>query len=349
MARYTTSIEKVCFAGVDYHKKFSVATVGDQNGNIVKLGVRLANDKESIRRFFADYAGIQVAVESCRGYEWFVDYLKELGLIVHLANPLQTKLISQSRAKTDKVDSKTLMQLLAIGFLPTCYQPTPEERRLRERLRWRASAVRSTTTMKIRIHALLDKENLGLGIERVFSTKGRQFLSQVPLTETRRQLLNQHLLALEFHESLVSSEDAWVKQAVKESHGAQLLMTIPGIGELTALVLVAELGDITRFKTSGQVASYVGLTPKVKASADHYRLGGISKQGSSMVRWMLCQAAWMAIRCSYEFLGHYNSVLKRCGKQAAITSVSRKLVQVAFRVLRDQQSYKCELVGKKPA
>src|ERR1700730_4878120 len=96
MARSTTSrkellarplTETACYAGIDYHKKFSVVTLGDCKGNVLLEGYRLVNDKAQIKRFFADYVGIQCAVESCRGYEWFVDYLKELGLVVHLANP----------------------------------------------------------------------------------------------------------------------------------------------------------------------------------------------------------------------------------------------------------------------
>jgi len=349
MAKSTTSLSPVTYAGIDFHKKFSVVTLGDAKGSVVLDGHRLVNDKEVIKKFFAAYPGIECAVESCRGYEWFVDYLKELGLIVHLSNPYRTKLIVQSRCKTDKVDSRALMQLLAIGFLPVCYQPSPEERRLRERLRWRASLVQHATKMKIKIHAVLEKENQVLGIERLFSSAGRKFLSKVPLSEPRKVLLTEHLKLLEFYEKAVRGEDAWVNATAKKLPQAQLLMTIPGIGELTALLIVAELGTVKRFRNAGQVAAYVGLVPRVDASADHYRFGAITKQGSSLLRWILNQAAWQAVKHSYEFRCHYNSVMKRCGKQAAIVSVARKLIQVAYRVLRDKKEYKAELIGRQAA
>jgi transposase len=349
MAKCTTSFSTVTYAGIDYHKKFSVVTLGDAKGAVVVSGHRLVNDKTVIKKFFADYPGIECAVESCRGYEWFIDYLKELGLTVHLSNPYKAKLIVQSRCKTDKLDSRALMQLLAIGFLPTCYQPTAEERKLRERLRWRASLVQHTTKMKIKVHALLDKENQGLGIERLFSSAGRKFLSKVPLSEPRQALLTEHMKLLEFYEESVRCEDTWVKAVAKKSPQAQMLMTIPGIGELTALLIVAELGTVKRFRNAGQVASYVGLVPKVSSSAERYSTGRLTKEGSPLLRWILNQAAWQAVKHSYEFHRHYSSVMKRCGKQAAIVSVARKLIQVAYRVLRDNKEYKAELVGRQAA
>jgi hypothetical protein len=144
MRRSATLACVITYAGVDYHKKFSMITLGDQSGKFVTTQ-RLPNERQSIEAFFAEYPNLQVAVESCRGYEWFVDLLKEIGLTVHLANPYQVALIAKTRCKTDKIDSKILMELLAMGFLPTCYQPTPSERRVRERLRWRTHLVRNTT------------------------------------------------------------------------------------------------------------------------------------------------------------------------------------------------------------
>ena len=178
----------VNYAGIDYHKKFSVITLGDSKGKVVRTE-RIINDKHALKTFFKQYPGVICAVESCRGYEWFLDYLKELGHEVHLVNAYQTKLIAQSRCKTDKVDSRILMELLAIGFLPTCYQPTAMERQLRERLRWRAHLVRLTTRTKLQIHSLLDKENLGTSIPTLFTLEGRQFLTEVQLSPGRQTLL----------------------------------------------------------------------------------------------------------------------------------------------------------------
>lgn len=346
MRKSTPPACAVNYAGIDYHKKYSVVTLGTADGKAVKTE-KLINDKKIIKRFFSQYPGIVCAVESCRGYEWFLDYLKELGLTVHLVNPYRTKLIAQSRCKTDKVDSRILMELLAIGFLPTCYQPTPGERQLREKLRWRAHLVRLATRTKLQIHSVLDKENLGTTIpNQLFSAEGRGFLNQVQLSPARQQLLQQQLEMLEYFESLVRAEDSWSRKTAKAMPEAQLLMTIPGIGDLTALLIVAELGDIERFKSTSQVASYVGLVPTIRSSADTRWIGTITKQGSSHLRWMLVQCAWQAIRISLPLRMHFASVSKRCGKNAAIISVARKLIQIAYRVLKDKKEFAPELVGK---
>jgi transposase len=298
-----------------------------------------------MRQFFAAYPDVVCAVESCRGYEWLLDFLKEdLKLTVELVNPYRTKLITQSRCKTDRIDSKVIMELLAKGFLPTCYQPTPEERRVRERLRWRAHVVRYATRMKVRIHALLDKENAGLSCDP-FSVEGRKLLKQIQLRPGRQELLTEHIRILEFFEAAVKEEDSWVHKTAKSNAAAKLLMTIPGIGELSAVLLVHELGDIKRFKDASSVAAYFGLVPSVHSSADRFRYGPITKQGSKHVRWMLIQCAWQAIRVSLPLRYHFNAVSRRCGRNPAVVSVARKLVKTAYRVLRDNKAFNAELVG----
>jgi len=347
MDKCTTSLSVVTYAGIDYHKKFSVITLGDQNGKVVTTG-RLSNDRQLIKKFFCEFPGVTCAVESCRGYEWFVDYLKELGLIVHLSNPYQTKQIAQSRCKTDKVDSRILMELLAIGFLPTCYQPTPEERALREQLRWRAHLVRYSTRMKIRIHSLLDKENCGSAID-LFGLEGQKFLKQVRLSPVRQALLEEHLLLLEHIDELVAKENTWVKKTAMANQQARLLMTIPGISYLSALIIIAELGDIGRFKRAAQVASYAGLVPSIYSSGNVRKTGAITKQGSKLLRWMLVQCAWRAVSCSHHLRCHFAMVSQRCGKNAGAVAVARKLIQIAYRVLRDQKPFASELLGKRVA
>lgn len=353
MAKYSTftqtltepTLSLVTFAGIDYHKKASVVTLGDAKGNVLRTDT-LVNDRIVISDYFAQFPNLVCAVESCRGYEWFVDLLQTLVSKVHLSNPYQTKLIAQSRCKTDKVDSKIIMQLLAIGFLPTCYLPTLEERELRERLRWRVQLVRYATRTKIKIHALIDKENLGLTIKSPFTKAGKAVLRKLELsTAGRRLLLDEYLDVLESYETRILAEDRWVIQTAKRLPQAGLLMTIPGIGALSALIILAELGDIQRFRTAKQVVSYSGLCPSLYSSADKHRHGRITKQGPALLRWILVQNAWQAIRFSPELRLHYLMVQRRSGSQAAILSLSRKLLKISFRVLRDQKPFDKSLIN----
>lgn len=343
MARSTTSARLETYAGIDYHKKFSMVTLGDREGNVLSTH-RLPNDPASIQKFFAEYSGLICTVESCRGYEWFVELLQSMDLTVHLCHAYAVKLIAQSRCKTDKIDSRILMQLLAKGFLPTCYQPTPEERALRERVRWRMHVVRNATRVKVRIHSLLDKENKGM--TNLFQKQGRQRLSELKLASTSRQeILEQHIELLDYLESLQGEADKSLTKIGKESEEVQLLRTIPGVGNFSALVIIAELGNIHRFKRSAQVVSYAGLAPSTYSSGSVRRSGAITKQGSPCLRWILVQDAWIAIRFSEPLRYHFVSVSRRCGRRAAILSVARKLLQIAYRVLRDRKPFDPKLVS----
>lgn len=350
MRRSATLSCVITYAGIDYHKKFSMVTLGDQSGKAVTTQ-RLPNDRQSIERFFSEYPNLQVAVESCRGYEWFVDLLKEIGVTVHMANPYQVALIAKSRCKTDKIDSRILMELLAIGFLPTCYQPSAGERRLRERLRWRTHLVRNATRIKIRIHALLDKENLGIGLgKNLWCGTAREGLEKVQMQGPgRQQLLSKHLRLLEQLEKMVAVEDEWVRKTARTNQDAQLLMTIPGVGEFSALTILAELGNVKRFKRSAQVVNFSGLAPSLHQSANSRFPGPITKQGSAALRWILVQDAWRAVRHSPQFRLFFSTVSKRCGRHGAIVATARKLLQVAYRVLRDQVPYDPARVGNQTA
>lgn len=129
--------DSVVFAGIDYHKKHSVITLGDKDGTRI-WQEKIFNDRETIISFFKRFpAGVSCAIENTRATEWFIELLKEIGLKVHVSNTYAVKLITESRCKNDKIDSRVLMELLAKGFLPLCYQPSREERLLKEQLKWR--------------------------------------------------------------------------------------------------------------------------------------------------------------------------------------------------------------------
>lgn len=184
MKRSTTILDNpAVYAGIDYHKRFSVVTLGDAAGTIISQN-SLKNDEQIIRNFFLRLAPWKCAIENCRGNEWFVDLLKQSGCDVKVSNTYAVRLIAQSTKKNDKIDSKILMELLAKDYLPTCYQPTQEERLLRERLRWRTRLMRSRTQYKNVAHALMDKENKG---KSVTSKKARKEIHENPHLSQGRQ------------------------------------------------------------------------------------------------------------------------------------------------------------------
>lgn len=337
MGRFTTAVSKAIYAGIDYHKKFCMVTLGDAHGNVLEQ-CKLPNDKQTIIQFFRPLEGVICAIESCRGYQWLVELLQSLGIDVRICNTLKAKLIIQTKNKNDKIDSKKLMQLLAKGFLPECYQATPYEREIRERLRWRNQLVRSCTKLKVLISDQVDKENLGLDQKDLFSQKCREFLRSAELSDPRRMRVLQQLEMLEELELKVKLEDKWVtQQALKNDH-CRLLMTVPGFGSLTSLALVAELGDINRFARANQVARYVGLTPSENSSADRRQLGPITKEGSKFLRWLLIQAAWKSL-LHPAFKRRFSRIAHRTNRNTAVTAVARATVEIAFHILKEQKPF----------
>jgi len=328
--------EKAFFAGVDFHKRFSVITLGGKEANILSQH-KLINDEGEIKKFFLQHGPLVCAIENCRGIEWFVEIVKACGCEVRVANTFAVKQIAQTAKKTDRVDSKILMELVARNYLPTVYQPTRNERILREKLRWRTKLMRSRTQFKNVAHATLDKEHKGAQLD---SALGRECLEQQSgLSVERHEQLQDCLQVIEFFHEAMDESDRALDHIAQENPDVQRLTTIPGIGNHSGLMLVAELGDITRFKSARHVAGYLGLVPRLYASADTTRLGRITKQGPGHLRRILVQDAWVAVRDSEAFRQKFNSILKRRGKKTAVVAIARMIAEIAYHVLKDKTEF----------
>lgn len=332
--------EQAMFAGIDYHKFFIMVSIGDEDGEIL-LRERIPTEKAELMRFFQQFPHLTCVVESCRGYEWFVDFLKdEFQFEVYVCSAAAIKaFLSRTRSKCDRLDSDSLLELLAKDFLPLCYVPTARERELREMLRWRCRVLRSETGAKLRIHSILDKENKGKQ-KNLFSVAGREYLHQVQLlNETRREILDDQFELLQAYESIRKKYDTRFAKLARTLPDAVRLKTIPGVAEFSAMVLIAEIGDISRFRNAKQLVKYVGLNPGVYESGKTRRMGGITKQGPSILRWILVQDAWVAVQTSVELRIRYNILLKRCGKKKAIVAIARRLLEIVFHVLKHKVTY----------
>lgn len=334
-----TTIEAAVYAGIDYHKRTSAITFGDKQGKVLEQ-FNLCNNKEYLAEFFGRFVKLECVVESCRGYEWLVDMLQEIGHTVHVGDSRSIKLIAQTRCKTDKIDSRILMELLAIGFLPTTYMPTAKEREYRELLRHRSTLVRTATRSKLRVHALLDKENKS--VRYPFSGQGRRTIAELELSESRRQILERELEVIDFAEEHAHQQELRIRRFASREPDVTRLRKIPGFDVLMSMAFLAEVGDVKRFKNADQVAAYLGLVPRVYASGNTMRCGRITKTGSKFMRWMLVQAAWTAIKGSPNLRLRFATISRRRGKKVAIIAIARKLTTIAYRVLRDKSNYKEE-------
>jgi transposase len=213
-------------------------------------------------------------------------------------------------------------------------------------LRHRISLVRLGTQLRNRIHAVAADH----GYDRpasYWTGPGRGWLAELDLPATSREIVTDCLAVIDALAVLTDRLDGELHQHAKADPRVKALRTLPGVGEFTALVMVAEIGDITRFPNARKLASWAGLTPTVRGSDLKVRHGHISKQGSAWLRWVMNQAAQTAKR-SPEFAATYSSIAKRRGKKIATIAVSRKLLTRAWHLLSEMQAADASAPPRQP-
>jgi len=257
--------------------------------------------------------------------------LEDYGFEPHLVHPLQCKAIASARLKNDKVDAAILAQLLRADLLPEAWIAPPAVRQLRALLRHRAQLVRLRTLLRNRIHAVLADH----GQDRpagCWSGPGRAWLASLPLPAVSREVIEDDL-AMTGALQVPTGRPGWeAHQRARSDPRVKILTQLPGVGPYTALVILAEVGDVTRFGSARKLAAWAGLTPTVRGSDRTVRHGHISKQGSAWLRWILCEAAQTAKRHP-DFAASYQAIAARRGKKIATTAIARKLLTRAWHLL----------------
>jgi len=194
--------------------------------------------------------------------------------------------------------------------------------------------------MKNRIHMLLMKNNLRSPFSDLFGVKGLSYLKEIDLPAYHRQQVETYLLLYEKLQEQIEPLSKRVRCLAKENHTAQLLMTIPGIGPITAMFIVAEVDDISCFRSYRNLASYAGLVPSLDASAGKEKMGRITKQGSRYLRTALVEAAQAAARMQNSRLRiFFRRRIVKAGYQKAVVATAHKILQYAFYVWKNQTPY----------
>src|SRR5262249_56308918 len=253
-----------------------------------------------------------VAIEASGTWWWLVDLLESLGHQPVLSHPKQTRAIASARLKNDRVDADRLVLLLRGDLLPTVWIPPPALREARELIRHRIQLAWVRGELRNRVVALLARRNLQpTSAKSWFTTRGGQELEGLPLPEIPHRVREDSGALLRLLDAQIRQLDVEITQRWGSDPRVQRLCTIPGIGPFIAIVLLLELGDIRRFTHAKQVASYIGLTPRIRASADRIRTGHISKEGNRLLRWALGLAATQAARRAGPLRTWFYAVKKR--------------------------------------
>jgi transposase len=326
---------------LDVHKRLVEACVLDDSGQVV-LRHRFTLSRESLVDFASTMltAEDRVVLEATTNTWTVVQILKPLVAQVVVSNPLATKAIAAAKVKTDKVDALVLAQLLRLDYLPRVWEPDQATQQLRRLCSRHASLVADRTTVKNRIHSVLAMRLIVPPVTKLFSAKGLAWLRQVALDEEGRFLIDSDLRLLEHIEQEIAALDRLLVPKAHQDARVKLLMTQPGVDFRVAQTVLAALGDIGRFRDGDHAASYLGLVPKVKQSAEHCYHGSITKHGNGHARWMLVQAA-QHLRNHPGPLGvFFRRLAKKKNHNVAVVATARKLVVIAWHLLTKNEPYR---------
>jgi transposase len=332
------------YVGIDLHKHLIVGHVVDPAGK--KLDTFRY---DSVHPATLEYIGRtrlkredEVALEATTHCWAVARALQPFVARVVVSNPMATKAIAKAKVKTDKVDAAVLAHLLRLGYLPEVWQPDDATRDLREWTARRTRLVGQRTAVINRLRSTLAQRLLDCSYQMT-SPAARQWIAGQKVDNDVRWLLDSDLRLMD---SLQAELDAMDKLMAKRGYvdpRVKLLMTLPGVSQHTAQSLLAAIGDITRFRDADALASYLGLVPSTRQSANHCYHGPITKQGRGHTRCMLIQAA-QSVRTHPGPLGYFfRRLRKRKPHNVAIVAVAHKLVLLAWHVLTKGEPYRYAL------
>jgi transposase len=325
--------------GVDLHKRMSQIAVLTADGELTQH--RLPNDPARLEPFFAQLpTPSPIAIEASGTWWWLVDLLERLGHQPVLSHPKETKAIASARLKNDKVDAQRLALLLRGDLLPTVWIPPAALREARELIRHRVGLIWLRTQVRNRLLAMLARRNLQpTHVKRWLTVRGQRERQTLALTAAPTTIRDDGLALLPVLDAQIRRLDTELAQQWGSDPRVQRLLTIPGIGPFLAILLVLELGDVERFPSAKHLASYVGLTPRIRASADRVRSGHISKEGNRLLRWALVLAATQAARRPGPLRAWFRAVQHRKGKKIARVALARRLAEIVYHVWKDHVDY----------
>lgn len=326
--------------GVDYHPEFQqIASVDTEAGDFQECRLQHREEAEQFYRELAKRAvAVRIGMEASGHARWLERLFRELRFELWIGDA--TRICSQRvrKQKTDRQDAQLILQLLVEDRFPRIWVPSAENRDLRQLLWHRHRMVQARTRVMNQLQAVALNEGLRCK-KRLWRGQGREQLEsfQLGLWASRRrhdllQLLDQlNPTILELTQAIEGEAEKCPK--------ARLLRTHPGVGALTALAFVLILGDVERFRCGKQVASYLGLAPAEDSSGGRRRLGHISKQGSSMARFLLVEAAQATVRSDPSWRSKYFHLMQRRGRKTAKVALARRLAVDLYWMWRKQWDY----------
>ena len=324
--------------GVDFHPEFQqIASVDTETGEFQEK--RLAH-REDAETFYRALAGqkVRVGMEASGHARWFERLLTELQFELWIGDAAEIQSKRVRKQKTDRQDAQLILRLMLKDDFPQIWVPSWENRDLRQLLWHRHRMVQVRTRIMNQLQALALNEGLRCK-KRLWREHGRRQLESFRLAPWASRRRRDLLELLDRLNPTIAELSQAIEQEAEKCPEAQRLMTHPGVGPLTALAFVLIIGKAERFQCGKQIASYLGLVPLEKSSGNRRRLGHITKQGSSMVRFLLVEAAQVTVRSLPEWRRKYVQLMMRRGRKIAKVAMARRLAVALYWMWRKGWNY----------
>ena len=345
------------YCGLDVAGVSSYVYVTDEKGRKLSSGAVDTTPLALERRLkgFVGPGGLWVAVEAGNQTAWVYEVLTKMGARVTVVNPSKVKPIAQSRRKTDKIDARILCDLLRMEGLPhPVHMPGRDTRALRGLLVARRQLVTARTKVCNVVRGMLRQEGMRLPAGTLLTKKGWQAcmaqgfeVAHLPVI-----LASYFEVFVRLNDSIRELERELVQREAKDAR-AKRLQTIPKLGRITSLTFLAAVDDVHRFSSSRKLVGYSGLAPTVRSSGERTEYGSISREGRRELRAMFVQVAHLITmdksRASQPLRSWFKRVQKKRGKKTAIVGLARRLLVIAYRLLKDETDYDAARLKRKAA
>jgi transposase len=325
--------------GVDFHPEFQqIAWVDTDTGELQEQRLQHREEAETFyRELAARGMQVRVGMEASGHARWFERLLAELQIELWIGDAAAIQAKRVRKQKTDRQDAQLILKLMLKDDFPRIWIPSWENRDLRQLLWHRHRMVQARTRIMNQLQAVALNE--GLRCKKRLWRSQRQRLESFRLAPWANRRRRELLELLDRLDPTIAELSQAVEQEVEKCPEAQRLATHPGVGPLTALAFVLILGKAERFQCGKQVASYLGLVPMEDSSGNRRRLGHISKQGNSLLRFLLVEAAQATVRSLPEWRSRYFHLMMRRGRKIAKVAMARRLAVCLYWMMRQEWDY----------
>jgi len=330
------------YAGLDMHSETITGTIKDSEGNPLRV-LKVETSQEGVKKLFTRFKKKQVCAvfEASKNWPYYARLLEPHCGEVVMAHPLKIRAIASARIKTDAIDSNVLCDLLRGNLIPQSYMPSLEIVELRELLRYRATLSNLRARFKTKVRNIISREGKKCEWKDITAKRARLWLNNVLLNDLNRRELDYMIGLMDNLSEEIKELDKTIDKEQYKYPEVDLLKSIIGISTFSALLIISEIADFSRFSTPHKLAAYAGLAPSTYQSSMTQYSGRITKQGSKWLRWILTQCTHASVKStkSHKLKSFYLRLQRKKGKQKAIVATARKMLVVIWHLLDKNEYY----------